>query len=259
MRHALHAEWTKLRTVTGTAWLLVGIVALTVGLSLIATSVVTCPAAGCGLDPAKVGLTGVEFGQAVVVVLGVAAVAGEYGTGMIRTTLTAIPRRTTALAAKAIVVTGLVLVAGAIAVLVALLAARVMLPGNGFTAAHGYGALSLADGSVLRAAIGSVLYLVLIGLFSLGIATAVRDAALAIGIALALLYLFPVIATVVGGSQTLYRHLQQIGPMTAGLAVQTTVNVSGQPIAPWIGLGVVAAWAAGALLVGSTVLLTRDA
>ncbi len=56
-----------------------------------------------------------------------------------------------------------------------------------------------------------------------------------------------------------YRRLQQIAPMTAGLAVQTTVDVASQPLAPWAGLGVLAAWAAGALLVGGTVLRLRDA
>ncbi len=58
-----------------------------------------------------------------------------------------------------------------------LLAGRLILPGHGFTAAHGYPPLSLGDGPVLRAAAGSVLYLALIALLSLGIATIVRDSA----------------------------------------------------------------------------------
>jgi ABC-2 type transport system permease protein len=111
---------------------------------------------------------------------------------------------------------------------------------------------------VLRAAVGSVLYLALIGLLSLGIATAVRDSATAIGIVLGLLYLFPIIAAVVA-DPTWYRHLQQVGPMTAGLAIQATINLHSQPIGPWVGFGVLAAWAAGALLVGGMVLRLRDA
>jgi ABC-2 type transport system permease protein len=87
-----------------------------------------------------------------------------------------------------------VLAAGTIAVLGSVLAGRLILPGNGITPAHGYAPLSLADGPVLRAAAGSVLYLALVGLLSLGVATAVRDSATAIGIVLGLLYLFPMIA-----------------------------------------------------------------
>src|SRR6266536_2820046 len=192
MRQALHAEWTKLRTVAGTSWLLFAVIALTVALSAAAAAAVTCPSAGCGQDPAKVSLTGIEFGQAVVAILAVLAISGEYSSGM------------------------------------------------------------------LRATAGSVLYLALIALLSLGVATAMRDSATAIGVVLGLLYLFPIITAVVADADW-YRHLQQIGPMTAGLAIQATTNLRGLPISPWAGLGVLAAWAAGALLAGGLLLRLRDA
>jgi ABC-2 type transport system permease protein len=241
----LHAEWTKLRTLAGTKWLLLGVIVTTVGLSAVASAAVA--AAQPGLDAAKVSLTGVAFGQAVVAVLAVLAVGSEYGSGMIHLTFTAMPRRILVLAAKAAVVSGPVLLAAAAAVLGSLLA-------GGF---H-YTSLSIADGPVLRAAVGSMLYLVLIGLLSVGIAFLVRDSALAIGMVLGLVYLFPIVAQVVGNPDW-YRHLQQIAPMTAGLAVQTTVNVAAQPIAPWAGLGVLSAWAFGALLLGGVVVRLRDA
>ena len=106
LRDTLHAEWTKLRTAPGTAWLLLAVVALTVAVSAAAAAATRCPAAGCGQDPAKISLTGVDLGQAVVAILAVLAISGEYSTGMIRITLAAMPRRTTVLAAKAAVVTG---------------------------------------------------------------------------------------------------------------------------------------------------------
>ena len=258
MRQALHAEWTKLRTVAGTGWLLLATIALTVALSGAAAAAVTCPSAGCNQDTAKLSLTGINLGQAVVAVVAVLAISSEYSTGMIRITLTAMPRRTTVLAAKAAIVAGVVLAAATIAVLSCLLAGRLILPGNGFTPAHGYPLLSLGDGPVLRAAAGSVLYLALIALLSLGAATAVRDSATAIGIVLGLLYLFPIIAQVVSDPHW-QRHLKQIGPMTAGLAIQTTTNLRGLPISPWAGLGVLAAWAAAALLAGGLLLRLRDA
>jgi ABC-2 type transport system permease protein len=255
---ALRAEWTKLRTVPGTIWLLLAVVALTVALSALAAAGASCPAAGCNQDPAKVSLTGIQFGQAAVAILAVLAISGEYSSGMIGVTLMALPRRASVLAAKATVVSGLAVAAGTVAVLASLLAGRVILAGNGFTAAHGFQALSLADGPVLRAAAGSVLYLGLIALLSLGVATVVRDSATAIGVVLALLYLFPVIAAVVADADW-FRHLQQVGPMTAGLAIQATTGLASLPIGPWAGLGVLAAWAAGALLAGALLLHLRDA
>jgi ABC-2 type transport system permease protein len=177
---------------------------------------------------------------------------------MIRVSFTAIPRRTTVLAAKAVTLTGPVLAAGTIAVLGSVLAGLLILPGHGFTAAHGYPPLSLGDGPVLRAAAGSVVYLALIALLSLGVAAAVRNAAVAIGAVLGLLYLIPIIAAAVG-VPAWHRHLQQIAPMTAGLAIQDTTGLRSLPISPWAGLGVLAAWAAAALLAGCLLLRLRDA
>jgi len=129
---------------------------------------------------------------------------------------------------------------------------------RGFTRKHGYAALSLADGPILRVATGSVLYLTLIGLLSLGLALAVRNSATAIGIVLALLFVFPILAQVVADPDW-RRHLQQFAPMTAGLAVQATVGTDRQPIGPWQGLGVLALWAVAALVAGGRLLRSRDA
>lgn len=255
---ALYAEWTKLRTAGDMGRLLLLAVALTVAVGCGTAKAVKCPDAGCGQDAVKLALTGVTVGQAVIAVLAVVAVSGEYGTGMMRTTLTAMPNRITVLTAKATILTTVVLASGTAAVLASLLAGRYILPGNGFTEAHDYAPLSLADGPTLRAAVGSVLYLVLIALLGLGVATAVREAATAIGIVLGLLYLFPVVTHVVN-DPAWRRHLQQISPMTAGLAVQATVHAHELPIGPWAGLGVLAAWAAAALLLGGLLLLRRDA
>jgi ABC-2 type transport system permease protein len=258
MTTALHAEWTKLRTVAGPVWLLLAAAVLTAALSTAAVAAMHCPAAGCTVDATKLSLTGVLLGQAVIAVLAVLVVGTEYSTGMIHTTLTAMPRRTTFLAAKATIVTGGVLVAGAAGVLGSVLAGRLILPGHGLNPVHGFPPLSLADGLVLRAAAGSVLYLALIALLSLGAATAVRDPATAIGVVLGLLYLFPIITQAVTDPHW-QRHLEQIGPMTAGLAIQATTNLRSLPISPWAGLGILASWASAALLAGGLLLRLRDA
>jgi ABC-2 type transport system permease protein len=257
VRQALHAEWTKLRTTPSPGWLLLATVALTVALSAASVAAIDYTAGGSNPDTTKLSLTGIELGQALVAILAVLVISGEYSTGMIRTTLAAMPRRHTLLVAKATILTGVVLAAGTITVLGCVLVGRLILPGNGFTAVHGYPPLSLSDGPTLRAAAGSILYLTLIALLSLGIATAVRDSATAVGVVVGLLYLFPIIAGVVTDPRW-QRHLQQIGPMTAGLAVQATTNLSSLPIGPWAGLGVLAAWAAAALLAGGLLLRLRD-
>jgi ABC-2 type transport system permease protein len=254
----LHAEWTKLRTVSSPAWLLIATVAVTVGISAAANAAVRCPSGiACPVDTAKLSLTGIQFGQAVVAILAVLVISGEYSTGMIRTTLTAMPHRVTVLGAKGAILTGLVLAAGSLAVIGSVLTGRLILPGHGFIAARGFPPLSLGDGPVLRAAAGSVLYLALIALLSLGTATAVREPAVAVGIILSLLYLAPIVAPLL--NQQWSRHVEQISPTTAGLAIQATTGLRSLPISPWAGLGVLAAWAAAALLAGGLLLRFRDA
>jgi ABC-2 type transport system permease protein len=258
MRLALHAEWTKLRTLPGTGWLLLMAVAVTVGLGAAAVAGTTYADGGSDQDPVRLGLVGVQLGQAVVAVLAVLVLGGEYATGMIRTTLAAVPGRWTLVGAKATIVAGTVVVPATAGVLGSLLVARLLLPGQGFTATNGFPPLSLADGATLRAAAGSVLYLVLIALLALGITAMVRDSAAAAGVVLGLLYLFPIVVTAVSDPDW-QRHLKQAGPMTAGLSVQATRHLDSLPIGPWAGLGVLAAWTAGALLCGGLALRLRDA
>jgi len=259
MTRALSAEWVKIRTLPGTGWLLLGVVLVTVAVSAATSGALSCTSsAACRPDITKLSLTGTDLGQAVVAVIAVLAITSEHATGMIRTTLAAVPGRTAMLTAKAIVVTALVLAAGGVAALGSLLAGRLILPGQGYSPAHGYPALSLTNPVVLRATAGTVLYLALIALLSLGIATAVRDAATAIATVLGLLYLFPVLGLAVT-SPGWHRQLQQVAPMTAGLEIQASTGLNTLPISPWAGLGVLAAWAASALLVGGLLLRFRDA
>jgi ABC-2 type transport system permease protein len=256
MTEALWAEWTKLRTLSVTRWLIVAIVAVSVGVSAAAVAA-THVSTGGGQDPTKLALVGVDLGQAVVVVLAALAICEEYSTGMIRVTLTAMPRRHLLLAAKVAIVVVVVLAASILAVAGCLLAGRLLLPGAGIGPAHGYPLVSLAHAATLRAAAGNVIYLTLVALLALGIATAIRDTAVSVGAALALLYLPPFLAQLV--ADPLRRHLQQLAPMTAGLAIQSTTSLRSQSIGPWAGLGVLAAWAVAAVIVGGLLLRLRDA
>jgi ABC-2 type transport system permease protein len=262
LRRAVRAEWTKLRTVPSLPWLLAVAIGLTVVGSVGALASVDtsqCPAPSeCFEDTPKLSLTGIRLGQVGVVALGVLAMSSEYGTGTIGSTLSATPSRRLVVLAKAAAVTSVALVAGVLGVLGSLAAGRAILPGNGFTSANGYAPLSLADGPTLRAAAGTVLYLTLVALLSLGVATIVRDTAGAITGMLALLYGFPLVAALMSDPRWQHR-LERYGPMEAGLSVQNTMRLDELPIAPWPGLGVLATYAGVALLSGLVLFQLRDA
>jgi ABC-2 type transport system permease protein len=241
---AVRAEWTKLRTLPSTAWLL--------------AAAAWHVNRGSSTDPARLSLAGIYIGQAVIAVLAVLAVSEEYGTGMIRTTLAAMPQRVNLLAAKAATLTGITIPVGLAGAAGCLIAGRLLLPDAGLNPAHGYALISLDHAPTLRAAAGTVIYLILIGLLALGVATIIRDTAASIGAVFALLYLPPIAAQLIH-DPTWQRHIQQIAPMTAGLAIQATSNLASLPIAPWPGLGVLATWTAAALIAAALLLRLRDA
>ena len=97
-----------------------------------------------------------------------------------------------------------------------------------------------------------------LGIFSLGVAAMVRSSAAAIGIVLAVLFVLPILAAVITDPDW-QRHLEQIAPSRAGLAIQATTNLESLAISPGSGIGVLCLWAAGALLGAGIVLQLRDA
>jgi ABC-2 type transport system permease protein len=168
------------------------------------------------------------------------------------------PRRWTVIASKLAITTATALTVGAVAVAGSLLMGRLNLPGNGFTPANGYAILSLHDDLTLRAVWGSVLYLGLIALLSAGVAAIVRDSAAAISAVMALLFLAPMLAMFIDDAR--WQHLlYRFAPMEAGLTIQRTLNLDTLHIGPWAGLGLLAAYAATAALLGGVLLHLRDA
>jgi ABC-type transport system involved in multi-copper enzyme maturation permease subunit len=265
---ALHAEWTKLRSVPATTWATVAVVGLTILLSAFVCGSVSTrggsPAQPGDEDVVMLSLTGVYLSQIAVVALAVTAVTSEYATRMIRVSFLANPRRRTVLAAKATVVGASVFFAGLLGCAVSFVAGQAILAGNGFTAANGYPPVSLADGPALRAVAGSAVFLALLALLSVGAGAILRTAASAITVVLGLLFV-PLVALSFLPEQW-WEPVQRFAPMTAGLAVQSTVGHleliagrSGTPVGPWAGLGILAAWAAAALLLAFALIGRRDA
>ncbi|XVU28409.1 ABC transporter permease subunit [Actinoplanes sp. CA-054009] len=214
------------------------------GLAVPLVLAVLLTAGGVGLgehaiDPVQVRLLGVRLGQAAMAAAGVQMLAGEYGNGLIRATLLAVPRRRHVLTAKAALLTAGVAPAAVVGVGVAVI-----------------GLSPSAD--LLRAAGESVVHLILIGLLGLGVAAAVRSAAAAMGIVLALLYLAPMLLWMLPDPDWA-RFLYRLTPATAVQALSATVDNAALPLGPWAALGVVAAWAAAALGLGGVLLCRRDA
>jgi ABC-2 type transport system permease protein len=262
MRRAFRMEWTKVSTDPGTRWYAIALMVTTVTVGAVATwttDPANCTPRPCTVDAVQVSLTGIYVSQIAAVVLAVLAVGGEYDSAMIRTTLACIPWRLAVLTAKAGVVTMAVLTVATAALTATLLTARATMPGQGFTPANGYTPLmTLTEEPTRRAYIGTILYLGLIALLSLGIATMLRHSGAAITTTLGLLYVTPISALFVTDPVWQERILRY-SPMTAGLAVQDAIGTPGPPTAGWSGLGVLAAYAGAAVTAGAVLFLRRDA
>jgi regulation of enolase protein 1 (concanavalin A-like superfamily) len=214
-------------------------------------------------DLVRLTLVGVQIGVVVVIALGVLVMTAEYKTGIVRTTFAASPRRGQMLAAKAVVLGVTVFVVGLIASLAAFLFALPVARDNGY-APPAYPRPSLTDGPVLRAVVGTALFLALIGLFSLGVGAIVRRTASAIVIVVALVVVAQIVTSVLsedtepGSGTSADLWLNRVTPI-AGLAIQQTMDLPGSVIGPWAGLGVLCAYAAVTLGVAYWLLRSRDA
>lgn len=205
-------------------------------------------------DVVMLSLFGVRLGMIAVIALGVLFVTAEYRTGLIRTTLAAGPRRGHVLAAKAVVLAGMVFVTGLVASVAAFALAQPGLHDGGFNP-PAYPHVSLTDGTALRAVFGTALFLSLLALFSLGIAVVRRRTTGAIVFVIALVVLPQIVAPVISPDADVW--VSRLTPI-AGLAVQQSIS-NGQVIGPWAGLGVLLLYAVTALGLAQWQLSRRDA
>jgi hypothetical protein len=269
LQPALRAEWTKLTTVRSNAWWVIGIVVLTVVFTALlsfggrtdANQTAECLAAGasqgCAGDDDVVvnALRGVFLGQVVVLAFSALAITSEYTTGLIANTVLATPRRHRVLASKAIVVSGIALIASTLASTLAFVIAQPLLQRGGFEP-PAYPLMTLTDPVVVRAVAGSALYMTLLSLIGVGVGTVVRSSTAAITF-LASLVLLP-LAT--GWMLTgVFREILLSALPTAGLEIQRTVTTpDALHIGPWGGLAVTAAWAVGSLFAAWWSIRSRD-
>ncbi|MCS0606338.1 ABC transporter permease [Streptomyces sp. LP11] len=175
--HAVASEWTKIKSVRSTMWTLGVFVALVIGIGLLTGALIQANSDSetlSGENPLSFGVFGLLLGSVCVITLGVMTTASEYGTGMIRTTMTACPSRVRVLTAKAVVFFGLAFVVTLVASAFVAMVQASMLSGTG--------ARTPSGGDWFKATVGVSLYLALLGLFSLLIGSVIRHSAGAITI-----------------------------------------------------------------------------
>ncbi|WP_448613975.1 ABC transporter permease subunit [Modestobacter sp. URMC 112] len=248
----LQAEWIKFWTVRSTLWSTVALFGLGAGLTVLvcATSADWLASGEADESPGSFVTWGMMFAQITAIVLGTLTVTSEYGTGMIRATLAATPRRGSVLAAKALVLTGTLFVAGTVT------AVAGYLGGNWFLDAAGVG-VDLGDDGVLRSLVGSGLYLAGLGLFAAAVGVLVRHTAAALSIVLALVFVVGSMAFLLPGSWG--EWTAKLLPGNAGSGIATPVSFNPELLGPWTGFAVFAAEVAAVLVVGFWVFQRRDA
>ncbi|MGX1914378.1 ABC transporter permease [Streptomyces phaeochromogenes] len=250
----VRSEWTKIRSVASTVWTLslaaVVTVALGVLISLLSKNEFDNLSTKDQLsfDPTFISFAGMSLGQLAMIVFGVLVVSNEYSTGMIRTSLAAVPQRGTFLFSKIAVATGLAFVVALATSFVAFFLGQAML---------GSHRASIGDPGVLRAVIGGGLYMTLIALFSMGVATMLRSPMLSLGILMPFFFLISAILGNVDATKKVGQYL----PDQAGSKIMQVVTPIDDdvPYGPWGGLGIMVLWVLVAVLGGYVLLKKRDA
>ena len=251
-REALRAEWVKFWSVRSTIWSTVALFVLGAGLTVLvcATSAEWLASGEADESPASFVTWGMMFAQITAIVLGTLAVTTEYGTGMIRATLAATPSRGRVLAAKGVVLTGTLFVAGTVTAFAGYFG------GNWFLENEGIG-LSLSDEGVLRAMFGSGLYLAGLGLFAAAVGLLVRHTAAALSIVLALVFVVGTMVFLLPGAWG--EWIGKLMPGNAGSPITAPVSFNPMVLDPWPGFAVFTAEVALVLLVAYGVFRRRDA
>ncbi|MDR1443230.1 MAG: ABC transporter permease [Bifidobacteriaceae bacterium] len=253
------SEWTKVRSLRSTAYLL----AATVGVSLVLTTAYSFVAASefhapsgdssgplDPSDPTGMALFSVLLAQLAIMAFGVLVMTGEYATHTIQPSLTAQPRRGQLFAAKAIVTVTVSLITGAVSGLGAFTAGQVVLASQGVPTAN------LSQPHVLRAVLGVGIYFALIGLLALAVGAITRATSGGLAIMIIGGLMLPNLAALLPAPWD--ANVQRYWPTVAGLQI---TNVESDPgmLQPWNGAGLLAAFAGLAVAVAITELLRRDA
>ncbi|HKB92741.1 MAG TPA: hypothetical protein VKC62_00720 [Gaiellaceae bacterium] len=250
----LRSEWTKFRSVRSTAWSLLLGVLLTIAFPILFAAVTSArwghmsPQEQASRSPLDIALAGVNVAQLAIAVLGVLVITAEYSTGMIRASFTAVPERLPVLWAKIADYAVVSFVLMVPAVLIGFFASQAIL------ARHDLLQISISQPGVARSLVGGAVYVTLVGIFALGIGAIVRNTAGGIATFAGLMFVLPPLMNVLPSSWN--AAASPYLPLQAGEAVMALHR--GNQLAPWVGLGIFAAYAAAAIAIAAVLLARRD-
>lgn len=251
----MRSEATKLRSVRSTLWSLFATFAITVGFGLLFCLAYISRYDRLGLrerltfDPTAQSLRGLFLAQIAIGVLGVLIISSEYATGLIRTTLTTVPQRRVVIAAKAIVFGAVALAVTMISVFVAFFVGQAVLNSKHL-------GVSLGDPHVLRAVLGAGVYLTIIGLLGLAIATILRRTAGAISTLFALVLVLPLLTRALPTPWN--DNIGKFLPSGLGAALYS-VRPDTAVLSPATALIVALAWLIAAYIIATILIARRDA
>ena len=303
LRGAIASEFTKLRSVRSTYWTLGGLFVVSVGFGIAIAAGTEAhftnhPFAEVGFDSTQTSLGAFfELGQLIIAVIGAMVITSEYSTGMIRTSLTAQPRRGVVYAAKAIAFTALTLVISVVTSFVAFFAGQAMyassgvgaslfhavkIPANGnvsclqrvpagsgappgaFTCAPGERVVTVTawdvihPSTVLAAIIATALFVMIVALISFGVGSVIRHTAGTIATVIALMFIVPLLENTLPTDW--HNDIMRFLPDAANQVVSVTVGSTSQNLwSAWPQLGVTALWAAALVGIGAYLVRKRDA
>ena len=253
----LRSEFTKIGSTRSTYWTLLALVVVTIAIGALGSFAATQNVDGNGsyFDPTNRSLDGLYLGQLVIAALGALTITSEYSTGMIRTSLTAMPRRGVVFAAKAVAFSVVAFVTGLVTCFGAFFVGQALMSGKHINA-------SLGQPNVLRAVIGGALFLTVCGLLAFGLGMILRFTAGAITASIALLFVVPLLVILL--PQSWQNDVNKWVPTYAGMQIFTTKPDPTDPavahnFSAWAGFGVFAMYAAIALIGGIVAFRRRDA
>jgi ABC-2 type transport system permease protein len=253
----VRSEWIKLRSLRSTWFSLLAVVLLADGLGFLFSALHTHqmevnspPGTIFHFDAVEVSLRGVMLAPLAVGVLGALVITGEYGTGMIRSSLGAVPQRIPVLVAKA-------LVFGAVTFAVALPATFLAFFLGQIAQASTHGQATLATPGALGAIFGAAIYLTLLGLLAIGIGFIIRNTAGALAAFFAIMLVAPILTNAL--PQPYSNDVARLLPLNIGARVIETSQVDPGLLGPWVGIGLLALYAVAALGIGAVLLKRRDA
>lgn len=246
------AEWFKFRTVRGNLVAIVGAVTATVGFGTLFSWLADSDdrPGRAATDALSLSLAGADLAQLVIAILGVALVAGEYQTGLIRSWLAATQHRVGVLAAKTAVYSVVVFLAMGVAATVAFVAGQAVLPDTMVS-------LSLADDGVAQALLGTAFYSACIAAMGVSLGFILRSTAAGAGAVVTLLMLAP---GLIGLLPSAFADpVSKVLPSNAGAAVTGVSRISTDLLSTGWGIVTLVVWVAVALAAAGVALQRRDA